>query len=180
MKDIMKTRSLFSLLVLLAGATPCLAQPEAAHVSRNAVFFEMLGNGGLYSFNYERMLNDSLGLRVGYASWSSPVFWEGSPPDQYVTLPVSVSYLLGRGDRKLELGGGITFGEGTLDRSSDLRRDFTFRSLTAIVGYRSQPPGRGYLFRVGATPFYSLDDGEEAYPDPGWTFSVGVSFGYRF
>jgi hypothetical protein len=176
----MKAKYWFSLIVLLAGGSPCLAQTQAAPVARNAVYFEILGNGGLYSFNYERMLTESLGLRVGYATWSSPVFWQGeSPPDRYNTVPVTVSYLLGRGERKLELGGGITFGRGALDRNAD-RRDVTSRSLTAIVGYRSQPPGRGYLFRVGVTPFYSFDDGDEAYPDPGFTFSAGVSFGYRF
>ena len=166
----MKTKPLFSVIVFLACGSPCLAQPEAAPVARNAVFFELLGNGGLYSFNYERMLTESLGLRVGYATWDSSDLWFEGTSDRYTTVPVTVSYLLGRGERKLELGGGVTFGDG----------DFTFRTLTAIVGYRSQPPGRGYLFRVGATPFYSLDDEEEAYPDPGFTFSLGVSFGYRF
>jgi len=176
----MKTKPWFPLIVLLAGGSPCLAQAEDAPVSRNAVFFELLGNGGPYSLNYERMLTESLGLRVGYATWTGLGFWEGeSPPDRYNTVPVTVSYLLGRGERKLELGGGITFGRGTLERNAD-NRDVTSRSLTAIVGYRSQPPGRGYLFRVGVTPFYSFDDEEEAYPDPGFTFSVGVSFGYRF
>lgn len=175
----MKIKPLFSLIVFLAGGSSCLAQPEAPPVSRNAVFFELLGNGGLYSFNYERMLTESLGLRVGYAVWNGPIL-DGDHPDRYATLPVTVSYLLGRGERKLELGGGVTFGQGTFDRNSDSRRDFSFRSVTAIVGYRSQPPGRGYLFRVGATPFYSLDHGDAAYPDPGFTFSLGVSFGYRF
>jgi len=177
----MKIKPLCSLIALLVGGSPCLAQLEAAPVSRNAVYFELLGNGGLYSVNYERMLTESLCLRVGFASWESPVLWdEGSPPDRYATLPVTASSLLGRGERKLELGGGITFGQGTFGRFDDDRRDFTFRSLAAIVGYRSHPPGHGYLFRAGVTPFYSLDDGEEAYPDPGWTLSAGVSFGYRF
>jgi hypothetical protein len=174
----MKIKLLFFSIVLLAGVSSSLAQ--AAPVSRNAVYFEMLGNGGLYSFNYERMLTESLGLRVGFAAWNSPLLWEGgSPPDRYATLPVTVSYLLGRGERKLELGGGVTFGQGTFDRFDD-RRDFTFHTLTGIVGYRSQPPGRGYLFRAGVTPFYSFEDGEEAYPDPGFMLSAGVSFGYRF
>ncbi|HBL30229.1 MAG TPA: hypothetical protein DD490_25635 [Acidobacteria bacterium] len=177
----MRIKPALSLLaLLLAGGSPCLAQQETGPAAHNAVFFELLGNGGVYSFNYERMLTESLGLRVGVAAWNSPILWDGGGrPDRYATVPVTLSYLLGRGERKLELGGGVTFGQGTLDRSSDQRRDFSFRSVTAIVGYRSQPKGRGYLFRVGATPFYSFDDGEEAYPDPGLTFSAGVSFGYR-
>lgn len=176
----MRRQLFFPLIALLAGGSPCFAQAPAVPASRNAVFVELLGNGGLYSLNYERMLTDHLGLRVGYAAWDSPLLFEGSPPDRYRTLPVSVSYLLGAGERKLELGGGITFGRGTFDRSFATRRDFSFRSLTAIVGYRSQPRGRGYLFRAGATPFYSFDDGDEAYPNPGFSFGAGVSFGYRF
>jgi len=174
-------RGLFgSLIAFLAAGSLCFAQAPEAPAGRNAVFFELLGNGGLYSLNYERMLTDHLGLRIGYAAWNSPLLFEGSPPDRYRTLPVSASYLLGAGERKLELGGGVTLGRGTLDRSFDTRRDFSFRSLTAIVGYRSQPRQRGYLFRAGVTPFYSFDKGEEAYPDPGFSFSAGVSFGYRF
>jgi hypothetical protein len=62
------------LLILSVGLSPCLAQPTAAP-ARNAVFFELLGNGGLYSLNFERMLREDLGLRVGYASWSSPLLF---------------------------------------------------------------------------------------------------------
>jgi hypothetical protein len=91
---------------------------------------------------------------------------------------------LGLGEKKLELGGGATFGRGTLDRESDIRNDFSFTSLTGIIGYRSHPRDGGYLFRAGVTPFYSFEeedeDGDEAYPEPGFFFSVGVSFGYRF
>jgi hypothetical protein len=176
----MRKQYFFLLVALLAGGSPCFAQVPEAPAARNAVFVELLGNGGLYSFNYERMLNDHLGLRVGYAAWDSPLFFGGTAPDRYKTVPVTMSYLLGRGERKLELGGGVTFGQGTLDRSSGTGREFSFRTLTAIVGYRSQPREGGYLFRAGATPFYSFDDGEEAYPDPGFFFSAGVSFGYRF
>jgi hypothetical protein len=175
-----RSRIVFFSITLLAVGSPCVAQAPVAPAARNAVFVELLGTGGLYSVNYERMLTEHLGLRVGYAAWNSPLLFEGTPPDRYQTLPVSMSYLLGMGERKLELGGGIMFGQGTFDRSSDTKRDFSFRSLTAIVGYRSQPRDGGYLFRVGATPFYSFDEGEEAYPDPGFFFSAGVSFGYRF
>src|SRR5215211_4180422 len=122
----MKIKPLFPLILFLAGGSPCLAQPEAAPVSRNALFLELLGNGGVYSFNYERMLTESLGLRVGYATWSSLGFW--SPSVRYSTVPVTASYLLGRGERKLELGGGITLGRGMLDRNADNRR-VTSRTL---------------------------------------------------
>jgi len=176
----MRSEIFVPLIAFLAGASPCFAQASAAPAARNAVFGELLGNGGLYSVNYERMLTDRFAVRIGYGAWDSPLLFQGSPPDRYRTLPVTVSYLLGPGERKLELGGGITFGRGTFDRHFDTRRDFSFRTLTAIVGYRSHPREGGYLFRAGATPFYSFDDGESAYPDPGFSFGAGVSFGYLF
>jgi hypothetical protein len=167
-EDEMRVQRWFSWIALLACGSPCLAQSDAAPSARNAVFLELLGNGGLYSVNFERMLNQRVALRIGFAAWNSPaLLYEGTPPDRYQAVPVTASYLLGPGERKLEIGGGVTFGRGTLDRFSDERKDFSFTSLTAIIGYRSQPPGRGYLFRAGVTPFYSLDKGDEAYPDPG-------------
>jgi hypothetical protein len=180
-EDEMRIQRCFSLIALLACGGPGLAQASAAPIARNAVFLELLGNGGLYSVNYERMLSDTLALRVGFATWNSPaLFYEGTPPDRFTTVPVTVSYLLGGGERKLELGGGVTFGRETRNRFSGDKKNSSFSSLTGIIGYRSQPPGRGYLFRAGVTPFYSFDQGDEAYPDPGFTLSAGVSFGYRF
>jgi len=177
----MRIRRGFSLLVFLACGSPCLAQAGAAPIARNAVYLELLGNGGLYSVNFEHILHDTLALRVGFATWNSPaIFYDGTPPDRFTTVPVTVSYLLGGGERKLELGGGVTFGRATRDRFASDRRNFSFSSLTGIIGYRSQPLGRGYLFRAGVTPFYSFDQGDDAYPDPGFTLSAGVSFGYRF
>ncbi len=180
----MRIKRCFSLMFLLTCASPCLAQADVTPVTRgarNAVYLELLGNGGLYSVNFERILHDTLALRVGFATWNSPaLFYDGTPPDRLTTVPVTVSYLLGGGERKLELGGGVTFGRETRDRSSRHETSSSFSNLTGIIGYRSQPPGRGYLFRAGVTPFYSFDQGEDAYPDSGFTLSAGVSFGYRF
>jgi len=170
----MRGKALLFVLTLLAGRNLGLAQADSPHAS-NAVFLELLGNGGVYSLNYERLVNDHLALRVGYGTWTDSTIFGPSYEREARSMPVSASYLFGPGKRKLEIGGGITFGhhENREGKSS-------FRSLTAIVGYRTQPVGRGYLFRVGVTPFYSLDSGSAAYPDPGFTFSAGVSFGYRF
>ena len=172
----MTRKLVLSAIALLALAAPSHAQGIAGD-SRNALFVELLGNGGAYSLNYERQLTDSLGVRVGYATWTNADVFPLGSLDHYKTVPVTVSYLLGRGERKLELGAGVTFGERSPGYGEDADR--SFRTLTAIIGYRSQPR-KGYLFRAGLTPFYSFEDGDDAYPDPGFTFSLGVSFGYRF
>jgi hypothetical protein len=177
MKGTIAALGLIGLIIFFAGGSVCLAQADAAPASRNSIFAELLGNGGVYSINVERLLTDHLGLRVGYAAWDSNLFGIlDAVRDQYKTVPVTVSYLLGGGERKLELGGGMVFG-----RFRDFDGTSSFRSLTGIIGYRSQPPEGGYLFRAGLTPFYALDDDEDdAYPDTGFTWSAGVSFGYTF
>ena len=172
----MKRRLLFFCLVLGACGSPCLAQVNAGApaAARNAVFFELLGNGGLFSFNFERMLTDRVAVRAGYARWNlEGILFDSG---QYQSVPMTASYLFGGGERKLELGGGVTIGKGQFSDQSD---NFSFSSLTAILGYRSQPEAGGYLFRAGLTPFYTLNDGD-TYPGQGFTLSVGVSFGYRF
>ncbi len=170
----MRRKALLFMLTLLAGRTLGLAQVDSPHAS-NAVYFELLGNAGAFSLNYERLVNGHLALRVGYGTWTDSTIFGPSAERQIKSMPVSASYLFGQGERKLEIGGGLTFGH-----HENFEGKGSFRSLTAIVGYRTQPAGRGYLFRAGVTPFYSLDSGNEAYPDPGFTFSAGVSFGYRF
>jgi hypothetical protein len=169
-----RKEAVFFVLTLLAGGKLGLAQVDAPHAS-NAVYFELLGNAGAFSLNYERLVNGRLALRLGYGTWTDSMIFGPSAERQVKSMPVSASYLFGPGERKLEIGGGVTFG-----RHENFYGGGSFRSLTAIVGYRTQPAGRGYLFRAGVTPFYSLDSGNTAYPDPGFTFSAGVSFGYRF
>jgi hypothetical protein len=171
----MRRKALLFMITLLAGGNLGLAQVDAPHAA-NAVYLELFGNGGLYSLNYEHIVADHLALRVGYASWSGNMLFGPSAETRFEGVPVSASYLFGsNSERLLEIGGGVTFGH-----HENSGGDNSFRSLTAVVMYRNQPVGRGYLFRVGVTPFYSLDSGEGAYPDPGFTMSAGVSFGYRF
>ncbi len=49
-------------------------QTDASKASRNNAYLEVLGNGGLYSLNYERIVVEHFALRVGFASWKSQDF----------------------------------------------------------------------------------------------------------
>ena len=165
-------------LVLLAVAllpTTTVAQSSREH--RNAVYLELLGSGGLYSFNYEREVADNLLARVGFGSWTSTSFWS-DVETSFTTVPVTLAAVLGRGHHRLELGGGVTFGHR--DRDEFAGESDGFVSLTGLVGYRYDKAGRGFLFRAGATPFIGLGDEDVAYPDKGFFPSLGLSFGYRF
>src|SRR6266704_4245650 len=49
----------------------------------NAVFVEALGNGGLYSFNYDRRLNNSVSIRAGLTKWTSVALLGDQPTRHY-------------------------------------------------------------------------------------------------
>jgi hypothetical protein len=141
------------------------AGPPATRTAPNALYFELLGSGGLYSINYDRIVADRFALRIGFSAFEFCLFTCTS----VVTAPVTASYLVGEGSHSLELGIGL------LGVSSD--SDGTVVG-TGVLGYRFQPLDGGVVFRFTATPFFGRglsDDGKfEAVP---W---VGSSIGGAF
>lgn len=151
------------------------------------VFFEALGPGGVYSFNYDtRFKNrqDGLGGRVGIAYFSDN-------DDRLLTIPVAVNYLLGKKGKYFEVGAGATFfyfnsysssrffGNGyyspTYDPSGNYeykRRSQTGAFGSLSFGYRYQPIDGGFSFRGGFSPIFSSSEFV-----PYWPY---LSFGYSF
>jgi hypothetical protein len=166
----MKITYLLLVVICLIVSLPEGKSQEAVQ-SRNSVFMEALGNGGLFSINYERGFASSVYGRLGFGSWTSQFMGSDT---KMTTFPVMVSYFTGHGKSHAELGGGILLGSAKDDIGSNSILD-----LTSFIGYRYQSPGRGILFRVGLTPFLSLDN-EANYPDKGFFLSGGVSIGYHF
>ena len=110
-----------------------------------------------YSLNYERMVLDQLGVRVGIglmpivssrdASGFEPA---SSSTDLLVFVPVTASYVGIRSGRSaLELGGGVTlqYASYALAYTSGP----TLEPMPVVmVGYRNQPVGQhGFMFRAG-------------------------------
>ncbi len=131
-------------------------------VNMNVLYFELLGNGGIITANYERFIQKNMSIRVG----------AGSALLVAGTFPVMFNYFVGE-DHKLELGIGATICTGVMRfrSSGDTYNDETFVVGTATVGYRYQPVNGGSVFRIGLTPFF-IDDG--AFP---W---AGIGFGFSF
>lgn len=139
------------------------AQTQAVP-ARDAVYVELLGNGVLYTVNYDRRFTDNLTGRVGLGVFGG------------VAVPVMANYLFGEGRGRLELGGGVELigasdvDFGDLDEQEEVR-DSDALVGTATVGYRYQPATGGFVFRIGLTPLFSLDGGLP------W---LGISFGHAF
>jgi hypothetical protein len=164
----------------VAIAEPAIAQPTAAtgassspvfpppsfpiaHAS-NAVFAELLGNGLLYSINYERFIWPiPIGIRAGASFFTYAVSdVSGSGNLTLLTFPITASYYWGTLRHKLQLGLGATIlytsastdSTGTSYGSSGIAV-----AATAIVGYRYLPVGRGFTFGAGFTPLLRASRG---------------------
>lgn len=143
--------------------------------AKNAVYLELLGNGGLYSLNYERAFSQKFLVRVGFASWSSSQDFGGEK--SITTIPVMFNSLFGTGNHKIEGGAGFMLGsEKHSGNEVWPKSKETIFALTGVAGYRYQKSTGGLLFRAGLTPFLNIGDAE--YPD--FNISAGGSIGYAF
>jgi hypothetical protein len=145
---------------------------DQAGPANQAVYLEIGGNGGLYSLNYERYLNEDVTFRVGAMFLWLP---QGAdvPHGPWAGVPMTLSFVGKRlGDHALELGGGVL---PMYDRLDGRGRGSLSLSATAVAGYRYAPADGGYLFRAGLTPHVLVGRGESLFVP--W---AGVSFGYRF
>ncbi len=165
------------LLPLVTARAPLAAQEPG----RTVFYIELLGSGGLWSANLERAVGP-LRLRGGFARWTATDWWSGSETP-YTTLPFTVSHVRGEGNHHLEIGGGVTVGGRSASSSSGFyasEGSSRFVTLTAILGYRYQKPGPGFVFRAGLIPMYGLGSLETAYPDKGLFPTIGISLGGAF
>lgn len=164
----MKTFSTFLIAILLFICSGYIA---IAQNHPNSIYFEALGNGGLYSVNYDRLFTDNFGARVGFMYISEIDFFFVSEED-LLLIPATINYLLGN-KHKFELGVGLVlasvsstgvFGFESGESSSNVVG-------TATIGYRYQKPKGGFLFRAGFTPLFN-SNGFQPYAG----VSIGVSF----
>ena len=98
----MKTFSTFLIAILLFICSGYIA---IAQNHPNSIYFEALGNGGLYSVNYDRLFTENFGARVGFMYLSEIDFFFESAED-LLLIPATINYFLGN-KHKFELGVGV-------------------------------------------------------------------------
>jgi len=131
---------------------------DGARTANNVIFAELLGNGLLYSVNYERFLSDDLSVRVGFGYVSvNASSSDSSAHASLLTVPVLVNYYVGGVNNKLQLGIGGTFVDVSAATSTAGSGAFSGTGCmpvaTGVVGYRYIPHDGGFAFGVGLTPF---------------------------
>ena len=157
----MKNITIIFLLALLAK--PIFGQDSlesSTAIRSNVIFAEAGGSGLLLSMNYERLINNKFGVRVGV----------GSAGIIGLTVPTIINYYIGK-EYKLELGFGLIY-------TDYFKNDDKFISngkflITATIGHKFQSEKRGIVFRFSFTPIYN--------PVKGKILPYGgISIGYAF
>jgi hypothetical protein len=162
------------------------------HPAPNSIYLEGLGAGLAYSVNYERMVSDDVGVRLGfsYMSFGGSATAGGqtsSASATFVTIPITASYTgIRAGSSALELGGGTTIAYAS-GSASGVGASASGSGMmpygVVMVGYRLHPLGHpGFQFRVGAMAIIGEGLGLSN-PDPSsigvlpWGYlSLGASF----
>jgi hypothetical protein len=164
-------RIILILVVIFAAARPAaFAQPSSGYTP-NGVYFEFLGQGLLYSVNFDHRFAENIAVRAGFSH-----FTIGFISDVTITtIPLMVEYLSGTGNHHLEIGVGAVpiYGRisGDFFGSGGGTAGAWVVVATATVGYRYQPVREGLLFRIGLTPFFM---------NVGALMFGGASIGYAF
>ncbi|MFZ1289434.1 MAG: hypothetical protein WAR79_05060 [Melioribacteraceae bacterium] len=161
----MKTLKLFFASIIFNISNYILPQTEN-QLPRNNYYFEILGNAGFWSFNYERIIKNSSIIKLGldYVPRMENSFIS-SP--SFLSIPIDYCYLFSlNGNVKIELGTGLTFYFGE-NNFGDKDRIL----VNGILGYRYQPIESGTIFRITFTPV--IESGEFR----PW---FGISFGHNF
>ncbi|MBK9106950.1 MAG: hypothetical protein IPM92_00850 [Saprospiraceae bacterium] len=133
--------------------------------SNQSVYAELLGNGLIFSFNYDTRFTakpTGIGGRAGLG-------YIGKGDNGAVLIPFQLNWLLGKNGKYFELGLGATYVGGT---EEFFEEDIDHFVGTMTFGYRRQPEDGGFMWKAAITPV--LADGFF------WPYYVGFSLGYAF
>lgn len=144
-------------------------------LAKNSVFAELLGPGVAYSLNYERIVGNAVGIRVGVSGWG------GSTRDSssmVVTVPVMISFLGIRDTKNIfEVGGGGVFlySGNAHDNVSVVTVAGSGGIAALYAGYRLHPVDKiGFQFRAGlGIQAMFVNDQSLIYPWPYLSFGAG-------
>lgn len=143
------------------AAPPMYAEPAPVEtrLAPNALYVELLGNGGFYTINYERRFIEDLSVRLGFGFISvSATGGSTTSRASVMTIPLMANYLgIGNDRHHLELGAGLllVYASAATSSAGSIASGSAFGvGGTATVGYRYQPRDGGFLFRAGFTPWF--------------------------
>lgn len=156
----------------VAGQTSELETREIP-VMRRGYFVELLGNGLLYSVNYERVYRDHLSVRAGVMVGGASVTVNetgNSASVGMILAPIMASTLVGSGKHRLEFGAGL-LGIAFFGSVEPVGNISTLAlGATARIGYLYLPDSPGTTFRFAYTPLLTGT----------FSHSIGLAVGWMF
>ena len=130
-----------------------------APTARNAAYFEILGAGGNYSLNYERIAPNLMLFRLGATNggWRNADNVLNGERALIITVgrELHVSVPGGEPDSPIEVGGGFVVGSQWLQHGSIDERG-SYAAIVGALGLRSHQTGHGYLWRLTFTPLFNF------------------------
>jgi hypothetical protein len=158
-------------LVLLVAAVHPVAVAQSSSYTQNAIYFEGMGQGLLYSVNFDHRFTEEFAARIGVSHFTVPFITDLG----ITTIPLMAEYLVGHGAHHLEIGVGVipAYGSFSIDffGSSEGSIGSWTAIWTATLGYRYQPVHEGVILRVGLTPLFASNATQ---------FWGGASIGWAF
>jgi len=167
------------MMVFLAMVVSEMLVAQTDSLVKNRVYLEVLGPGGLYSINYERIIKTNglagLSTRIGisYDFFGNSFFY-----------PLDIHFSFGK-KRKLEVGGGVSVIWNLVYDKKEVREKYKGMGVASVppfrilyyplVGY-SQNLKKNFFFAVRITPILSYNNAQQYVIIP-WG---GVSFGKSF
>lgn len=136
---------------------------------QQAVYLELLGNGGLGTLNWDCFLTDHLVVRAG-----GLILPTGDNTLFIGTLDLHWVWGKTKHKLRLETGLGVSVAEGGV-----MREDIEgLVGLTGTIGIRYQPKPKGLLMRLSFNPILTHEDGNTSklILAPWGGLSIGYSF----
>ena len=136
---------------------------------KNNIYAELGGAGYTKTLNYERMLTNNIIARLGYGFEKEEGASNVSDNEFIKFYPLGAAYLVGAGEHRFEIGGGMTLLDGNLEMNGEVVEK-NQSTLFIGSGYRYYVT-EGLLFGVKG---YYLSLGKFSAP---W---IGISLGLVF
>ncbi len=137
---------------------------------KNSVHTELLGNGSVYSFSYERILLNGQKFKTSMVLGGAML----PPPwDAEFLVNILLNELITFSNHHVEIGIGYGI---VYEGNSEPYDGGHFGYFTGRLCYRYQKPNGRFVTRIGFTPFIVQNSQKDIFFKP-WG---GVSFGYNF
>jgi hypothetical protein len=166
----------FLSLLLVFLALSLRASDSLKFQFRNSVQLELGGNGGFYSFNYERIILN--GNRFKTSGRVGVAYYPPSTGIIDLWIPVLVNEIYSFGKHHIELGIGYSFTYSATRDAENNPSNWKWEGFyTGRLGYRYQKPNGRLIVRAAFTPFL---EGPPPFIYYDFHASGGVAIGYAF